>query len=150
MCWSDCPDLLFAYDIRHIFSWPGSFIMTVIIYNDCINYVVRVVVGANDIYEPVHDKTNKMIYVRPPKTQISLDISPVRSESSLSVWRTMGPRLPIERTAKTLIRLGGCPGWSESSQGVYDVTLVQTLRLIILDFLPGNPSRVIVACILMQ
>ena len=27
----------------------------------------------------------------------------------------VGPYLPIERTAKTLIRLGGCPGWSESS-----------------------------------
>ena len=25
--------------------------------------------------------------------------------------------LPTERTAKTLIRLGGCPGWSESSLG---------------------------------
>ena len=32
-----------------------------------------------------------------------------------------------------------------------DVTLVQTLELIILDFfLPGNPSLVIVTCILMQ
>ena len=40
-------------------------------------------------YEPRHDKTNKM-GVRPAKTQISL---------------------------KTLIRLGGCPGWSESSLG---------------------------------
>ena len=24
------------------------------------------------------------------------------------------------RTAKTLVRLGGCPGWSESSQDVRD------------------------------
>ena len=30
---------------------------------------------------------------------------------------TLGPKLPIERTAKTLIRLGRCPGWSESSLG---------------------------------
>ena len=29
----------------------------------------------------------------------------------------LGSKLPIERTAKTLIRLGGCPGWSESSLG---------------------------------
>ena len=29
----------------------------------------------------------------------------------------LGPWLPIERTTKTLIRLGGCPGWSESSLG---------------------------------
>ena len=27
----------------------------------------------------------------------------------------LDPQLPTERTAKTLIRLGGCPGWSESS-----------------------------------
>ena len=34
-------------------------------------------------YEPQHDKTNKM-NVRPAKTQISLGIRPVWSESSLS------------------------------------------------------------------
>ena len=32
---------------------------------------------------------------------------------------TLGPKLPIERTERTLIRLGGCPGWSESSLGVH-------------------------------
>ena len=37
---------------------------------------------------------------------------------------TLGPSLPIERTAKTLIRLGGCPGWSESSQGAHASLLV--------------------------
>ena len=31
----------------------------------------------------------------------------------------LGPELPIERTAKTLVRLGRCPGWSESSLGAY-------------------------------
>ena len=30
---------------------------------------------------------------------------------------SLDPYLPIERIAKTLIRLGGCPGWSESSLG---------------------------------
>ena len=33
----------------------------------------------------------------------------------------LGPLLPIERTAKTLIRLGGCPGWFESSLGVHSL-----------------------------
>ena len=32
---------------------------------------------------------------------------------------SLGPELPIERTAKTMIRLGGCPGWSESSLGAH-------------------------------
>ena len=40
-------------------------------------------------HEPPHDKTNK-ITVRPAKTQISLDIRPVRSGSSLSARRKIG------------------------------------------------------------
>ena len=36
----------------------------------------------------------------------------------------LGPKLPTERTAKTLIRLGGCPGWSESSLGTKVILLV--------------------------
>ena len=32
---------------------------------------------------------------------------------------SLGPELPNERTAKTLIRLGRCPGWSESSLGAH-------------------------------
>ena len=40
----------------------------------------------------------------------------------------LGPYLPIERTAKTLIRLGGCPGWSESSQGAHATLLVFSCR----------------------
>ena len=46
------------------------------------------------------------LHVRPAKTQISLGIRPVWSVSSLSAWR----KLPIQRTAKTLIRLGGHAG----------------------------------------
>ena len=40
-------------------------------------------------YDPRHDKTNKMS-VRPAKTQISLGIRPVWSESLLSAWRKLG------------------------------------------------------------
>ena len=40
-------------------------------------------------YEPPHDKTNNVV-VRPAKTQISLGICPVWSESSLSAWRKPG------------------------------------------------------------
>ena len=38
-------------------------------------------------------------------------------QSSLSAWRNIGPLTPIERTVKTLIRLGECPGLSEYSLG---------------------------------
>ena len=47
------------------------------------------------IYESPHDKTNEMA-VPPAKTQISLGIRPVRSESSLCVqWvsTSQGPKL---------------------------------------------------------
>ena len=40
-------------------------------------------------FEPRHDKTNN-VAVRPAKTQISLGICPVWSESSLSAWRKLG------------------------------------------------------------
>ena len=78
--------------------------------------------------EPRPDKTNK-VSVRPAKTQISLGISPVWSESSLCTqwvakkpsflhadsWALslhcppeegLGPLLPIKCTVKTQIRLG--------------------------------------------
>ena len=73
---------------------------------------------SRNITEPQHDKTNN-VSVRPAKTQISLGIRPVWSESSLSAWRKLGSLAPMKRTAKTLIRLGGCPGWSESSLGAH-------------------------------
>ena len=44
-----------------------------------------------------------------------------QSDQSLRCPReeSLGPELLIERTAKTLIRLDGCPGWSESSLGAH-------------------------------
>ena len=62
---------------------------------------------------------NQQVTVRPAKTQISLDIRPVWSESSLCTkWVAKDPSF-FMRTATTLIRLGGCPGWSESSLGAH-------------------------------
>ena len=42
-----------------------------------------------ELFEPPHDKTNK-VAVRAAKTQISLGIRPVWSESLLSAWRHLG------------------------------------------------------------
>ena len=63
-------------------------------------------------------------HVRPTKTQISLGIHPVWSESSLSAWRHLGSLATPWAQVKTLIRLGGCPGWSESSLGAHVILLV--------------------------
>ena len=63
-------------------------------------------------------------HVCPAKTQISLGIHPVWSESSLSAWRKLGSLSTHWVQAKTLIRLGGCPGWPESLLGAHFVGFV--------------------------
>ena len=68
-------------------------------------------------YEPRHDKTNKLS-VRPAKTQISLGIRPVWSESSLSAWRQLGSlaahwahREDSDQTGRTVILLVFVMSW---------------------------------------
>ena len=56
--------------------------------------------------------------MRPTKTQISLGSLRCLHEE------TLGPQLPTECTVKTLIRLRGCAGWSESSLGGHFILLV--------------------------
>ena len=56
---------------------------------------------APNIFKPRHDKNNKM-GVRPAKTQISLGMRPVWSESSLCAqWVAKDPECFFMRTAKT-------------------------------------------------
>ena len=57
--------------------------------------------------------------LRPAKTQISLDIRTVWTESSLSAWRNIGSLATHYAHWETLIRLDGCPGWSESLLGAH-------------------------------
>ena len=114
----------------------------------CVTLCTRTPVhcAISDTHEPRHDKTNKMS-VR-PKTQISLGIRPVWSESS--AW-AKDPSFPcgqrrlwsdwtdthhaaahlqafFMRTAKTLIRLGGCKAdlslrWAHT-HFVFDVYII--------------------------
>ena len=64
----------------------------------------------------------------PAKSQISLGIRAVRLESSLCAqWVAKDPSF-LMRTAKTLIRLGGCPGWSESSLGTQSIFVGFVMR----------------------
>ena len=128
--WSDCVDaqadlrlLLFAYAIRHVFSWPGSIYMSQkcakwqIIYQNTDNQpFYRSTNLSNYVFEPPHDKTN-IVTMRPAKTQISLGVRPVWSESSLCAQWVAKDQSFFMRTETTLIRLCGRPGWSESSQG---------------------------------
>ena len=72
------------------------------------------------VYELRHDKINK-VSVRPAKTRSAWAF--VQSDQSLCCLHeeSLGPFLPIECTVKTLIRLAGCPGWSESSLGTHSL-----------------------------
>ena len=57
-----------------------------------------------------HDKTNKMAYT--PSEDLD---QPGHPPSLISPREeALGPWVPTERTAKTLISLGGCPGWPQS------------------------------------
>ena len=82
-----------------------------IIHGSCPTQSWRPVLRST--FEPHHEETNKMT-VRPAKTQISLGIRPVWSESLLCAQCVAEDPNFFMGTAKTLIRLGGCPGWSES------------------------------------
>ena len=88
-------------------------------------------------------------HVRPAKTQISLGIHPVWSESSLYSDQ---PGRPLSSCRKqTLIRLGGCPGWSESSLGAQPhcwfchetAQILATSDYILWSYLPFSAEKVL-------
>ena len=89
--------------------------------------------------EPPDVKTNNVV-VRPAKTRVSLNIRQVWSESSLSAWRKLGSLATHWSTTNTLIRLGGCPGWSESLLGAHAILLVLSRggSSVILTFSTGS------------
>ena len=72
-------------------------------------------VAASYLFEPRHDKTNK-VSVRPAKTQISPGIRPVGSEFAVCMKKPWALKYLLS-AQRRLIRLGGCPGWSEPSLG---------------------------------
>ena len=89
---------------------------------DVLRLIFHLAALLHIIIEPWHDKTSKVwhdktskVTVHPAKTQISL----ASAQSDQSLHCALSGYLRTEgffmRTVKTLIRLGGCPGWSESS-----------------------------------
>ena len=61
-----------------------------------------------------------------PKRRLRSAWASAQSDQSLHCppEETLGPYLPTERTAKALIRLSRCPGWSESSLDAHVILLV--------------------------
>ena len=87
-----------------------------------------------------HDKTNKMT-VRPAKTQMSLGIRPIWSVFSVRSMGSYGPK-PSSCEQRRLIRLGGCPGWSESSLAAQIILLVcHEAAQIYFKQCPSKPPR---------
>ena len=70
-----------------------------------------------------HDKTNK-VSVCPAKTQISLGIRPVWSESSLSAWRNLGPSATHWAHSVDSDQTGWMPRlWSDWADAQADLSL---------------------------
>ena len=66
-----------------------------------------------------HDMTKPTMWLCAQR-RLRLAWASAQSDQSLRCpHEALGPYLPIERTAKTLIRLGGCLGWSESWLGAH-------------------------------
>ena len=76
-------------------------------------FMLHWIIYWGSLTEPQHDKTNKM----------TCTPSLIR-DFTVHMKKPWVLKLPIERTAKTLIRLGGCQGWSESSLGTHAILLV--------------------------
>ena len=79
--------------------------------------------------EPQHNKTNKMKCA--PSKDTNQPTQPRLLNSLLCLHEeALGPWLSMEHTAKTLIRLGRCPGWSESLLGTHHFVCFVMLWLI--------------------
>ena len=63
-------------------------------------------------------------HLHPAKTQISLGVCPVWSESALSAWRKLGSLATHWEHSEDSDQTGGCPGWSESSLCAQVILLV--------------------------
>ena len=73
-----------------------------------------------DTWSTSHDVRKRTFgHMRPTKTQISLRIRAVWSESSLPAWRNFASSLSKMHPWKILVTLYDCASWSESSLGAH-------------------------------
>ena len=94
--------------VLYVIIIPVFFLMTFISIFSCILYVITIPVWLSlALY------TFRGAYLSRDITKPTMNNQSLRCPHEES----LGPQLPIKRTAKTLIRLGGCPGCSESSLG---------------------------------
>ena len=82
-------------------------------------------------------------HVRPAKTQISLGICPVWSESSLSAWRKLGSLVTHWAQSEDSDQTGGKPSWSESSLGAHAILLVLSWGGSNMFWCSGHPLSIL-------
>ena len=104
--------IIIAYIIIANWTW--------ILLRDCLSFQF-ILFKWSFINEPVHDKTYKPTKwpMRPANTQISLGICCLHCPHE----ETRVLSFPLS-ALRRLIRLGGCPGWSEPSLGSQVILLV--------------------------
>ena len=133
--------------------------------NDCTDVQADVSQWLHMSNEPAHDKKKK--WHVPSKGSDQSGHPAVWSESLCCPHEeSLGSQLPTECTAKTLIRVGGCPGWSESSLDAHAISLIcreaapwlslgriaktdQTMRMHPLIWVFAWPSRHLVVFIML-
>ena len=93
-------------------------------FNDCQNLVGHSLLKK---YEPSHDKNQQNDFCA--QRRLKSAWAPAQSDQSLRCphEEILCHQLPIERTAKTLIRFGGCPGGPESSLGAQIILLADSI-----------------------
>ena len=106
-------------------SWSLKESITVKVLNIWIPYKFAVVILRFEQlkrYEPFHDKPTKWLCAQ---GKLRSAWACAQSDQSLRFVLTGWLRTQafFMRTAKTLIRLGRCPGWSESSLGAHAILL---------------------------
>ena len=92
-------------------------------YNLPARYHISVVTQVVIWSEPEHDKTIKMTCVPSDSDQPEYPPSDQSAQYSVLYGKLMTQTFFMQ-TAKALIRLGGCPGWSKSSLGAQVILLV--------------------------
>ena len=87
-----------------------------------ISDVVELILVPDYIWATARQNQQFDLYAR--RSLISAGHSPSQISLRCPHKETLVRWPHIERTAKTLIRLGGCPGWFESSLGVHVILFV--------------------------
>ena len=111
-----------AMTLARLCKWTGSLEPSLFAYGTGILCSCPVCMDMTRKYhnQSPYDKTNKMICAPSEDSD-----QPGHPLSLIRIYAVrMKKHSALKRTLKTMIRLGGCPGWSVSSLGAHIILLV--------------------------